>query len=323
MGYDLKAIMKMSSSMETPATAEEQLLQLSPYGLQDFPAELHRFKPAAAPRMEELKASIRQNGILNPLIVRQLPSGEYQILTGHNRRQAAIQLGLATVPCRLMDVPNDDDATSIMIADNLNNRTLFLSEKGWAYRQLMEIYSHQGARGDLTSSQNGTKLPEDLTSSQNGAKLRADETIAHGFGESRNKVQRYIRLTYLIAPLLDLVDQKKIGVGVGVQLSYLSAASQETVYLYCYAADPMHPLKESHVKALREVEEDPDSVVDIDLLEELTAKPTNSRLRTLKIEMASLRQYFPSGTAEEVVRQTIQAALAEYFDTAKDSLPSE
>lgn len=302
MGYDLEAIMKMSSSMEAPTTAEEQLLQLSPYRLQDFPAEFNRFKPAAAPRMEELKDSIRQNGILNPLIVRQLPSGEYQILTGHNRRQAAIQLGMSTVPCRLMDVPNDDDAISIMIADNLDNRQILPTERGWSYRLLLDILRRQRAK----CGHGDHKLRNLLDDNKSG-----------------RAAQRYIRLTYLIDPLANLVDQEKIGLKVGEQLSYLSATSQETVYLYCYASDPMHPLKEGQVKALREIEEDPDSVIDEDILEELTAKPTTTRLRTLKIEMASLREYFPTGTSEEVVRQTIQAALAEYFDPSRTSVPSE
>lgn len=269
---------------------------------QDFPAAQHKFKPASAPRMEELKKSIQQNGIINPIIVRQLPSGEYQILTGHNRRQAAIQLGLSTVSCRVKDVPNDDDAISIMIADNLNNRQLLPSERGWAYRQLMDILKRQGAKCGHGDHKLRNLLDDD---------------------KSGRAAQRYIRLTYLIEPLVDLVDKQKIGLKVGEQLSYLSDSAQETVYLYCYAYDPMHPLKESQVKAIREVDEDPDSAVDNDLLEELTAKPTSSRLRTLKIEMASLRQYFPSGTAEDVVLQTIQTALAEYFNAGNDSLPSE
>lgn len=303
MGYDIDTILRMTDEDNLQKSSEEsvtdeRIVQLPPRLLQDFPASQHKFKPAAAPRMEELKKSIQQNGIINALIVRQLPSGDYQILTGHNRRQAAIQLGLSTVPCLVKNVPNDDDAISIMIADNLDNRQLCPTEKGWAYRQLREILHRQGTRCGHGDHRIRNLLDED---------------------KSGRQVQRYIRLTYLIVPLADLVDKEKIGLRVGEQLSYLSEEAQETVYLYCYAYDPMHPLKEGQVKALREVDEDPDGVIDDDLLEELTAKPVSTRLRMLKIEMSSLRDYFPRGTSEEVVLQTIQTALAQYFEKSDSS----
>lgn len=297
MGYDIDAIMKMgaaSNNGDSEELGKEDRIQwLPPSELQDFPTELHKFKAAAPARMEELKASIQQNGIINPLIVRHLTSERYQVLTGHNRRQAAIQLGYSTVPCIVKNVPNDDDAISIMIADNINNRTLLPSERGWAYRQLMDILRRRRAKCGHGDHKLRNMLAED---------------------KSGRQAQRYIRLTYLIEPLVDLVDEQKIGLKVGEQLSYLSEQAQETVYLYCYANDPMHPLKENHVKTLREIDEDPEGIISYDLLEELTAQPVSSRLRILKIEMASLRQYFPSGISQDVVLQTIQAALAEYFE---------
>ena len=131
---------------------------------------------------------------------------------------------------------------------------------------------------------------------------------------SKSKIHRYVRLTYLIDPLLNMVDEKKIALGTGEQLSYLSDHSQEIVYAFCYAADPAKPLKEAQAKKLREVEADPDSSVDEDVLEELTAKQQKVRFRTLKLEMAKLRSYFPVGTPEEVVVQTIHTALGVYFD---------
>lgn len=307
MSFDIDAIMRMGttekqiSQQQEPRPSEnDRIVQILVTELVPFPAEKHKFKPASPQRMAELVESIRQNGIINALIVRPLPDNGYQILTGHNRRTAAIQLGYRTVPCIIRPLPDDNDAIPIMIADNLNNRELLPSERGWAYRQLVEARIRQNGELEKFSSQNGTKL-------------KTATSIGKEFGDSRNKVYRHIRLTYLIEPLLDLVDAGKIALGTGEQLSYLKARDQKTVYAYCYAGDPTHPLKESQARALREAQADPDQVIDFDLLEALTAKPQKARLRTLKLQMSTLREYFPSGTPEEVVLQTIHTALAVYF----------
>lgn len=308
MPFNIDAILRMGEQAEEKERPQEKItaqegkiVQLSVTELVPFPPELHKFKPASAKRMEELVDSIRRNGIINALNVRRLPNGEYQILTGHNRRTAAIQLGYKTVPCIIKDIPDDDDAISMVINDNINNRDLLPSERGWAYRDLMDIHKRQGQRTDLTSAQIERRL-------------ETAEIIGKECGDSKAKVRRYIRLTYLIAPLLDLVDAGKIGLGTGEQLSYLKNRNQETVYDYCYACEPCHPLKEAQAKTLREVQADPDRIIDEELLEELTAKQKKTRLRTLKLEMSPLREYFPTGTPEEVVVQTIHTALAVYFE---------
>lgn len=307
MEYDFEAIRRCQEQIAASAKTDQEqskITEVSPAELEDFPAQMHKFKRANPQRMEELKESIRQNGIINPLILRRTSSGSLQIITGHNRRLAAMQLGYRTVPCIIKGELDDAEAIPIMIADNLNNRTVLPSERGWAYRQLLELYNRQGARSDLTCAQNEHKLE--------GRKSR--DILADEAGQNRNKIQRYIRLTYLIDPLLDLVDRQKMGMGVGVQLSYLSLETQELVYLFCYAYDPQRPLKESHAKAIREAEKDPDEVVNEDFLESLLEKKSGTeRLRTLKLEMSQLREYFPKGTSEEVVVQTIHSALAMYF----------
>lgn len=303
MEYDFEAIRRCQEQIAASAKTDQEqskIVEVSPAELEDFPAQMHKFKRANPQRMEELKESIRQNGIINPLILRRTSSGSLQIITGHNRRLAAMQLGYRTVPCIIKGELDDAEAIPIMIADNLNNRTVLPSERGWAYRQLLELHNRQGARSDLTSGQNDQKWARD--------------SIAENSPDSSRKIHRYIRLTYLIDPLLDLVDRQKMGMGVGVQLSYLSLETQELVYLFCYAYDPQRPLKESHAKAIREAEKDPDEVVNEDFLESLLEKKSGTeRLRTLKLEMSQLREYFPKGTSEEVVVQTIHSALAAYF----------
>lgn len=304
MAFNMDKLMQMASEPlepEAPAAPEQKIIQVPIDELVDFPPEKHRFRPATGQRLKDLEDSIRINGILNALLIRILPDGTKQILAGHNRRTAARNIGYKVVNCIIKDAPTDDEALLIVIHDNLHNRDLLPSERGWAYRDSIEIRNRQGKRTDLTFSQNGKKL-------------NSYEDLAKEAGHSKNKIHRFIRLTWLIDPLLDLVDQGKIAQGTGEQLSYLSKHSQQIVYDFCYASDPGHPLKENHAKDLREAEADPNRIVDEDLLEELTSKKQTVRLRTVKLEMSKLRDYFPVGTPEEVVKQTIHTALAIYFE---------
>lgn len=313
MPYNIEALLRMKEEgppMEQQRRAAEQeqrVLQLPIGELQDFPAALHKFKPASGQRLTDLEESIRENGILNAILVRKLPGGQYQIIAGHNRRTAAQNIGYRTVPCIVKDLPDDDDAIRAMIADNMNNRELLPSERGWAYRWEMEIRRRQGQRSDLNPSTCGHPDHKFIKSRND-----IDER------KSGRSVSRYIRLTYLIEPLIDLVDAGKVALGTGEQLSYLKKHSQETVYNFCYAAEPVRPLKETQAKKLREVEADPDNIIDEDLLEELTAKQKKVRFRTLKLEMAALRNFFPVGTPEEVVVQTIHTALGIYFEKKEE-----
>lgn len=322
MPFDFEKLMKLSTKpaeSKTPppdSVTDQQIIQVPIEELVDFPPEMHRFRPATGQRLKELEDSIRINGLLNALLIRILPDGSKQILAGHNRRTAARNVGYKVVNCIVKDAPSNDEALLIVIHDNLHNRNLLPSERGWAYRDTLEIKGRrQGQRTDyLTSSKSGGKL-DDVSKSGRG--LETVEILGKEYGDSKNKVRRYIRLTWLIDPLLDLVDQGKIALGTGEQLSYLSKHSQQIVYDFCYASEPGHPLKENHAKALREAEADPDRIVDEDLLEELTAKKQSVRLRTVKLEMSKLRDYFPVGTPEEVVKQTIHTALSVYFEKNK------
>lgn len=279
---------------------QPELTMLPMDSLEDFPEDLHKFRPATPERLEELKESVRENGILNPLLVRPAGEGRYQIIAGHNRRTAARELAYQALPCIIKEGMTDDEAILAKNADNLASRTLLPSERGWAYRQDMEVRKKQAGRPVNNSG-------HDVLNYQ--SRDLVDNTVT---GRS---VSRYIRLTYLIPPLLDMVDGQKLGLVVGEQLSYLRRRSQETVYAYCFQEQetPIR-LTEAMAKALREAEADPDKIIDRALLEELTAKKAKVRFRTLKLEMVPLRSYFPVGTPEQVVVQTIHTALAAYFE---------
>ena len=179
------------------------------------PFEGHPYKVLDNDEMNELINSIREHGILSPLIVRPLEgaTGEYEIISGHRRFHAAQKAGLTEVPAYIYAVSRDEAA--IMLVDsNLHREHILPSEKAFAYKMKMEAMKNQGRRTDITSCQLGTKS-------------RTDEKIAENADDSARQIQRYIRLTYLIPELLDLMDEGRIAFSVGVELSYLPPEAQQ------------------------------------------------------------------------------------------------
>jgi len=236
------------------------------------------FKPYSTEKLFELADDIAENGILSPLIVRPY-NDSYQILAGHNRASAAQLAGLDAVPCFVKTV-DDDTAKNIMLTTNLNQRDkLFPSEKAFAYKMKLETIKHQGVRSDLTSSQLGTKLEG----------KRADQIVAEQAGESRNQIQRYIRLTELVPELLDMVDNEKISFGAGVSLSYCKKEDQQSLLSFMEEhkietvtldqADKIKNLEPFSVYALRAI---------FGLKEKKAEKSPAIKMLTLKIPMALL-----------------------------------
>lgn len=162
--------------------------------------------------MEELIESIKENGILTPIIVRRLDNEQFEIISGHRRVAAGKVAKIHKFPAQIMEL-NDDEAAILLVDSNLQRENILPSEKAFAYKLKLDAMKRQGKRTDLTLSQNGTKL-------------RSDAQLAEQVGESRNQIQRYIRLTYLIDKLLEMVDNKKMPFTVGVELSYLGSRAQ-------------------------------------------------------------------------------------------------
>jgi ParB family chromosome partitioning protein len=180
------------------------------------PFKNHPFKVLDDDAMQQSVESIRQYGVMAPLIARPREDGGYEIISGHRRKYAAEQAGLKTLPVIVR--PMDDNAAVILMVDsNLQREGLLPSERAFAYKMKMEAIKHQGKRTDLTSGQVGQKSESSLSS-----KLIAQQT-----GDSSRNVHRYIRLTYLIPELLEMVDQKKIAFNPAVELSYLTEAEQK------------------------------------------------------------------------------------------------
>ena len=177
----------------------------------------HPFKVLDDERMDMLVDSIRENGILNPVIVRPDQNGDYEMVSGHRRLHAAGIAGLQKIPAIVKEM-SDDEAIIKMVDANIQREEILPSERAFSFKMKMEAMSRQGQRNDLTSGQNVPKLTSDVIGEENGM--------------SGRQVKRYIRLTELIPELLECTDNKKIGLVMAVDLSYLDEQVQKWVYEY-------------------------------------------------------------------------------------------
>ena len=208
----LKGLDDLFSTEENRQEEQREQVQQIPIDAL-HPFTNHPFKVLDDEAMTRTVESIAQYGVLAPLIARPRPDGDgYEIISGHRRQYAAKLAGLDTLPVIVRQM-SDDAAVILMVDSNLQREHILPSERAFAYKMKLEALKNQGARSDLTSSQIGTKL-------------RADEKVAQDLGESRNQIQRFIRLTNLIPELLDMVDEKKISFNPAVELSYLDESQQ-------------------------------------------------------------------------------------------------
>lgn len=189
----------------------DAVIQLPVKSLRDF--SRHPYKVRDDEAMHDMAESIKQYGVLSPAIARPLPDGGYELVSGHRRKRACELAGLETMPVIVREL--DDDAAAILVVDsNLQREGLLPSERAFAYKLKLEALRHQGERTDLTSRQVGDKL-------------KAADRVGEDVGESARQVQRYIRLTELIPPLLDMVDEHKIAFNPAYELSFLKQDEQQ------------------------------------------------------------------------------------------------
>ena len=206
------------STDESRAEAQlEKVVMLNPADITDFPN--HPFKVKQDEAMVEMVDSVKQYGVLVPALVRPKADGGYEMVAGHRRKCAATLAGITEMPCIVRNL-TDDEATIIMVDSNLQRETILPSEKAFAYKMKLEAIKRQGQRSDLTS----TPLEPKLKGS------RSNEELAASSPDSRSQIQRYIRLTELIPPMLDMVDNGKIAFRPAVELSYLSKEQQQSLY---------------------------------------------------------------------------------------------
>ena len=272
---------------------KEFISQLPPDKLSPFAKHPYRVREDAA--MDELVESIRVHGILSPLLAR--PKGEgYELVSGHRRRLAAQKLGLPTVPVLVREM-SDDEAVILMVDSNLQRENLLPSEKAFAYRMKLEAMKHQGK----------------ATSRQVVGKLESADEVGQVNGESGRTIQRYIRLTNLVPPLLQMVDDGRIAFSPAVELSYLTRDEQAELWDLIGREDATPSLSQAlRMKQLsREAKLTPEVLYVI-----LTEEKPNQK-EQVRIKTESLRNYFPRNySAQQMEREIIKLLEARY--RAKD-----
>ena len=263
----------------------DQVLELDINRLRTF--KNHPFKVTADMSMVELKDSIEKYGILNPLIVRPVPEGYYEIISGHRRKFAAKQLGYTKVPV-IIKVMKNDEAIVAMVDSNLQRETILPSERAFAYKMKYDAIKRQGERTDLTSCQVGTKL-------------RADQKLAVGTGDSARTVQRYMRLTELNPKLLDMVDNKQIAFNPAVELSYLTQEEQENfLEAMDYSQNTPSLSQAQRIKKLSQ-----EKKCTLEAMCAVMNETKKEELDKVTINNEVLRKYFPRSYTPKQMQDTI------------------
>ncbi|RGY79456.1 ParB/RepB/Spo0J family partition protein [Dorea sp. AM58-8] len=271
---------------------QEYVKNISLLDITDFPN--HPFKVRMDAKMVETIESVREHGVLLPALVRENPTGGYEMISGHRRKMASELAGFENMPCIVRNL-SDDEAVIVMVDSNLQREEILPSEKAFAYKMKLEAMNRQGKRTDLTS----TPLV---------SKFRTNEILAQEAGESRETIRRYIRLTELIPEILEMVDDKKISMRPAVELSYLTKEEQEILYdtMESEACTP------SHAQAIKIRKFSAEGRLNEDVLLSIMAEQKPNQVEQWKIPKNRLKKYFPSGTSQQKMEETIIKALELY-----------
>ena len=278
-----------SSQEERDDAKLERVKEIPLYELHPF--KDHPFKIQNDEEMKRLIESIRKFGTITPALARPLPEGGYELISGHRRLAACQVLELETMPVIIREM-TDDEAVIAMVDANLQRETILPSEKAFAYKMKLDAIKHQG----VTSSQLGTRL------------LRSDEKVALDAGESRNQVQRYIRLTYLIPELLEMVDENKIAFNPAVEISYLDK-SEQRVLLDAMEQNDCTP---SHAQAIRLKKFSQEGVLSDQTIYETLAEQKPNQQEQYKFKREEIRKYFPKSYTDKQVYDTVLKLLEQW-----------
>ena len=280
------------SGSAADAAAKEKRTEMPLSDLHPF--EGHPFKVLDDELMEQTVESIKQIGVVSPLIVRPDPEGGFVILSGHRRLHAAQLAGLETVPVIVKEM--DDDAAIIFMVDsNLQRENILPSERAFSYKMKLEAMKHQGERGDLTSAQVGPKS-------------WAAQVVAEEAGDSKSQVKRYIRLTNLIPEILDMVDEKKIAFNPAVELSYLKPSEQkEFLEAMDYAQASPSLSQAQRLKKLSQ-----EGGCTLDAMCEVMNEIKKDELDHVTIKNEVLRKYFPKSYTPKQMQDTIIRLLEKW-----------
>ena len=253
-----------------------------------YPFPDNPFHVAEDETLSELAESIKEFGIVTPIITRPKEDGDgYEVIAGQRRVRASELAGINTIPAFVL--PLDRDRAIITLVDsNLQRENILPSERAFAYKMKSEAMKRQGFRTDLTSSQVVTKL-------------RTDDKVAQGFGVGRMTVQRFIRLTELIPPILQMVDEGKIALTPAVELSFLKKDEQENLFATMESEEATPSLSQAQrMKSMSQ-----SGQLDMDMIFSIMTEEKGNQKETLKINTSKLKKYFPKNTTPKQMEETI------------------
>ena len=255
----------------------------------------HPFKVLDDGKMQDLVDSVKENGVLTPVLIRPTANDQYEMISGHRRMHAAAIAGLTTIPAIIREL-SDDEAVIAMVDANIQREELLPSEKAVAFKMKLNAMKRQAGRPTKNASQNGTNK-------------RSDELLASEVGISRNQIQRYIRLTELIPELLELVDKKKLQFTVAVDISYLDREIQKWIYEYIRDNGFIKPGQISALRKHLETETISQNFM-ISIFNNCIAPKTKNRKVT--ISEKKLTKYFPLEYSEEQMERIIVGLLEKW-----------
>lgn len=292
----LTSVDDLFSTQESRDEAKlERVINLPPGEISDFPN--HPFKVRMDEEMQQMAESVKEHGVLVPALVREKPGGGYEMVAGHRRKRAAELAELPEIPCIVRNL-TDDEAIIVMVDSNLQREKILPSEKAFAYKMRLEAMKRQGQRTDLTSSPVATKF----------SKNRSDQELAELVGEGKDNIHRYIRLTYLLPEILDMVDDGKIALRPAVELSYLVEQEQHFLLDTMFSED----CTPSHAQAIKIRKFSQEGKLNPDVILSIMQEEKPNQKEQIKIPKERISRYFAPGTPEQKIEDTIIKALELY-----------
>ena len=293
LNVSLKGADDIFSTEESRQEEQREQVQQIPIG-ELFPFKNHPFKVLDDDSMSDTVESVKQYGVLAPLIARPRPESGYEIISGHRRQHAAELAGLETLPVIVRDM-SDDAAVILMVDSNLQREHILPSERAFAYKMKLDAIKNQGVRSDLTSPQVASKF-------------RSDDEVAKGQGISGDTVRRFIRLTNLIPELLDMVDNKTVSFNPAVELSYLSPEQQQEVIRAM--DDTQNFPSVSQAKRIKKLAQDGTFITETVVA--IMGEAKKDELDKVVIKNDTLKKYFPRSYTPKQMEDTIIKLLEQW-----------
>ena len=294
----LTSVDDLFSTQESRDEAKlERVINLPPGEISDFPN--HPFKVRMDEEMQQMAESVKEHGVLVPALVREKPGGGYEMVAGHRRKRAAELAELPEIPCIVRNL-TDDEAIIVMVDSNLQREKILPSEKAFAYKMRLEAMERkQGQRNDLTSANDLQKLAKRQTSR---------DKVAEKAGKSHETIRLYIRLTYLLPEMLDMVDDGKIALRPAVKLSYLAEKEQHFLLDTMFSED----CTPSHAQAIKMRKFSQEGKLNPDVILSIMQEEKPNQKEQIKIPKERISRYFAPGTPAQKIEDTIIKALELY-----------